>query len=79
MGQYKKPDTYTDADWDMVQGYMRGSSGLPMDRHTAAYKHGWLNGRDDLIGKPRDHVNVLIRRANMIPGITPMQEIGAQP
>jgi len=77
MPSYQKPECYTDADWEMVQGYMRGRSGLPMERASAAYKHGWLNGQDDLKGIPRDCANVLIRRANMIPGITPMQEIGA--
>ncbi|WP_110993102.1 hypothetical protein [Pseudomonas sichuanensis] len=76
MSSYRKPEIYTDADWDMVQGYMRGSSGLPMERSTAAYKHGWMNGRDDRSGMPRERANVLIRRANMIPGITPMNEIG---
>lgn len=76
MSKYAKPQTYSNADWEMVQGYMRGRKNLPMERGNAAYKHGWLNGQDDYLGRPRDRANVLIRRANMIPGITPMAEIG---
>jgi hypothetical protein len=79
MTGYRKPECYTDADWEMVQGYMRGRSGLSMERTNAAYKHGWMNGQDDRIGRPRDRADVLIRRANMIPGITPIQPIGGQP
>lgn len=68
---YSKPDLYTDADWDMVQGYMRGSRGLPAESKTAAYMHGYRNGHADRSGVPHERAEVLMRRAEMIPGITP--------
>jgi hypothetical protein len=56
----------------MVVGYLAGlssgSSILP-DCHRAnspQFKHGWLNGRDDRIGKPRERADVLRRRADMM-------------
>lgn len=57
---------------EMVRGYLAGldspSPELPdcLLRETAAFKHGWLNGRDDRIGKPREVCAVLRRRAGMI-------------
>lgn len=72
---YKKPDLYTDADWDLVQGYMHGLRGLPKRSQTPAYKHGYENGIDDRTGRHRHSANVNIRRANMIPGITPMKPV----
>lgn len=68
---YKKPESYSDADWDMVCGYMRGRDGLPPKKKTAAYMHGYRNGEDDASGTPRERASVLMRRAMMIPGITP--------
>lgn len=73
--QYSKPDAYTDADWDMVQGYMDGRDNLTPRRETAAYMHGHRNGIADMTGVPVDRADVLRRRAMMIPGITPMKEI----
>lgn len=59
---------------EMMAGYMdgldSGSSDLP-DCHknkSAAYRHGWLNGRDDRIHKPREKASVLRARAGMIIG-----------
>lgn len=74
---YAKPESYTDADWEMVQGYMRGKDSLPPQRRNAAYMHGHRNGVSDAAGAPHERANVLIRRANMIPGITPMAPINA--
>ena len=74
---YAKPESYTDADWEMVQGYMRGKDGLPPQRRNAAYMHGYRNGVSDATGVPHERANVLIRRVNMIPGITPMTPINA--
>lgn len=59
---------------EMMAGYMdgldSGSHELP-DCHTnksSAYRHGWLNGRDDRIHRPRDKASVLLNRASMIIG-----------
>ncbi|MFB6649952.1 hypothetical protein ACFTQ9_21165 [Bacillus velezensis] len=57
---------------EMVDGYMAGFSSGAMslpDWHkgrSAAFKHGWLNGRDDRISKPRERYSVLRARADMI-------------
>lgn len=58
---------------DMVRGYCDGKEDhryeLPEhNNYSAAYIHGWKNGRDDRIGKPRDLANVLRKRAEMILG-----------
>lgn len=73
---YAKPESYTEADWEMVQGYMRGKDDLPPQRRNVAYMHGYTNGKSDASGIPHERCNVLIRRANMIPGITPAAPIG---
>ena len=45
---------------DLIEGYFDGRNDdefeLPirLDNHSHSYKHGWLNGRDDRIGKSRD-------------------------
>lgn len=59
---------------EMMAGYMdgldSGSEDLP-DCHkhkSASYRHGWLNGRDDRIHKPREKASVLRARAGMIIG-----------
>jgi hypothetical protein len=44
---------------DMVQGYCDGISDKRMSlpentNYSPSYVHGWLNGRDDRIHKPRD-------------------------
>lgn len=67
---YEKPESYTDADWKLVCGYMRGREGLPPEENGPSYMHGYRNGQDDLNGTPRERASVLIRRALMIPGIT---------
>lgn len=57
---------------DMVDGYLAGfcsgSQRLPAchEARSAAFKHGWLNGRDDRISKPRERYSVLRNRADMI-------------
>ncbi len=71
MPNYRKPDMYSDADWEMVQGYMAGKDGLRAQRSTAAYMHGYRNGVSDRTGVPHERAEVLRRRAEMIPGITP--------
>lgn len=75
MGKHKKPDNYSNADWEMVQGYMAGIDGLCAQRSTAAYMHGYRNGVSDRTGIPHERAEVLRRRAEMIPGITPREEI----
>jgi hypothetical protein len=40
---------------------MLNGSTIPMP-----YNHGWKNGRDDRIGKPRDGASVLRARADLI-------------
>ena len=57
---------------EMVRGYFdgfgSGSAELPEchAKRSRAYRHGWLNGRDDQIGRPRERADVLRRRAAMI-------------
>lgn len=70
MGKYKKPEMYSDADWEMVKGYMDGRDGLRAKRSTAAYMHGYRNGVSDRTGVLGERAEVLRRRAEMIPGIT---------
>lgn len=59
---------------EMVEGYMRGigwNLGYPplwLDSKSTAYKHGFQNGQDDLLGNPRERADVLRRRAEMIIG-----------
>lgn len=41
---------------DMTQGYLEGSQQdalPPGPNRSRSYVHGWLNGRDDRLGKPR--------------------------
>ncbi|MDQ5884031.1 MAG: hypothetical protein QG556_368 [Pseudomonadota bacterium] len=57
------------ANNEMVSGYIDGlnsSFDLPPKNQTASYKHGWMNGRDDRLGEPRDNIDVIRARANMI-------------
>lgn len=68
MAEYKKPESYSNAEWEMVQGYMRGSRGLPPERKGAAYTHGYRNGIADHTGIPAERADVLLRRAGMILG-----------
>lgn len=60
---------------EMVRGYIDGShahgSAEPPSGCSAAYRHGWLNGRDDRKQKPRDRASVLRARADMILGDEP--------
>lgn len=72
--KYKKPEWYSEADWEMVQGYMHGKDGLSPQRSNAAYMHGHRNGISDMTGVLHERAEVLMRRANMIPGITPTKD-----
>lgn len=51
-----------------LAGYDSGSAELPecYKDKSAAFKHGWLNGRDDRLGQPHEKASVLRRRADMI-------------
>ena len=56
---------------EMLEGYRDGldlDSPTPSGNRSAAYHHGFLNGRDDRHSKPRDTADVLRRRAGMILG-----------
>lgn len=59
---------------DMVEGYLAGLHSESIDlpechaKKSPSFKHGWLNGRDDRQGTPRERFDVLRRRANMIIG-----------
>lgn len=72
--KYEKPDIYSEADWEMVQGYMHGKDGLWAKSSNVAYMHGYRNGLSDLTGEPHEKADVLRRRAMMIPGITPIKD-----
>jgi hypothetical protein len=60
------------AEDEMVQGYMAGFGALVdrLPKHhegkSAAWRHGWHNGRDDRLGKPREVAMVLRHRADLI-------------
>lgn len=77
MTDFKKPECYSDADWQMVKGYMDGSSGNSPKSQSTAYQHGYRNGCSDRTGVPHERADVLRRRASMIPGITPQDELVA--
>lgn len=57
---------------EMVDGYRAGmksgSDELPEchKAKSAAFRHGWLNGRDDRLQHPRESADVLRRRAYVI-------------
>ena len=57
---------------DMTRGYFAGfnaaTSTLPKEHacQSPAFKHGWFNGRDDRLGKPRECASVLRARADLI-------------
>lgn len=61
-----------DRQQEVVDGYMKGIGGLSetlpecYDKKSAAWKHGWRNGRDDRLGRPRECASVLRRRADMV-------------
>lgn len=46
-----------EANDEMVEGYMDGLKDdrldMPASNRSASYQHGWLNGRDDRVRKPR--------------------------
>ena len=73
--KYAKPEIYSDSDWEMVQGYMRGKDCLSPERRGAAYMHGYRNGQSDASGILHERADVLRRRANMIPGITTQADL----
>lgn len=59
---------------EMVRGYLKGlesgSLTLPdcYKNESSAFRHGWMNGRDDRVGCPRERAAALRARANMILG-----------
>jgi hypothetical protein len=64
---------YYEKQADMIKGYLAGKddwrNNLPEGHnYSPAYEHGWLNGRDDRIHKPRERASVLRARAEMILG-----------
>lgn len=56
----------------MVQGYLDGLHTFVYDMpevlhsKSAAYRHGWLSGRDDSFKLPREDAYVLKARAELI-------------
>lgn len=62
---------------DMVRGFWDGfeaeSVALPDAAHleSAAYQHGWRNGRDDRIGHLRAPAQTLRERADFLLGEAP--------
>lgn len=59
------------SEFEMVMGYIDGRDDfrkeLPINHnYSPAYVHGWLNGRDDRFGKPRDRAAILRARAHII-------------
>jgi ribosome modulation factor len=56
----------------VIEGYLAGRNSSSLDlpdchKHkSAAWKHGWLNGRDDRIGVPREKASVLLARYELI-------------
>ena len=65
---------------DMLRGYLAGlkSGALELPdchlRESVAYRHGWLNGRDDRLNCPRDRARVLLARADIIANATCRQD-----
>lgn len=58
---------------EMIEGYHDGRESSRNELHEGhnyniAYVHGWLNGRDDRLEKPRERASVLRARADMILG-----------
>lgn len=57
---------------EMVEGYLAGLASQSIffpechEFKSAAFRHGWMNGRDDRVGLPRERASVLLRRAEMI-------------
>ena len=68
MDQY---DAIPDELREMVEGYRDGFKDnrdefpMPSNR-SAAYRHGWLNGRDDRRNRPRAPAAVLRERSEAI-------------
>lgn len=58
-----------EAERDIIEGYLDGFRDIRPDlpgratNRSLAYQHGWLNGRDDRVGKPRDTAENLRRIA----------------
>lgn len=56
----------------VIEGYLKGLSSGSLELpecyrdYPTAFKHGWLNGRDDRIGIPRDKYSVLMARYKLI-------------
>lgn len=59
------------SEQEMIEGYLSGKDDtrleLPVNsNYSPAYIHGWINGRDDRLNKPRASASVLRSRAEMI-------------
>jgi hypothetical protein len=62
---------FTQAERDMMEGYWDGRDDERIEfpeqsNRSPAYRHGWLNGRDDRLHKPRDTAENLRRQADLI-------------
>lgn len=56
---------------EMVEGYADGFASKDEElgqgnNRSESYKHGWLNGRDDRLGKPRASASVIRENAKAI-------------
>jgi hypothetical protein len=53
------------SEYEMLDGYFDGldlNSPEPSGNRSASYRHGFLNGRDDRKGRPRDsYANLLLQ------------------
>lgn len=58
-------------DDEIIEGYFDGLGDdrieLPtsLENRTASYRHGWLNGRDDRIGRSRGKAKVIRNELNV--------------
>jgi hypothetical protein len=61
--------TGTPANADMVEGFLDGyrddRTDLPasLANRSRSYRHGWLNGRDDRVRKPRASYEIIRAQA----------------
>ena len=59
---------------DMVRGYMAGLNSTSVElpachaNRSAAFRHGWISGRNDRHPELAERYDVRMRRANMILG-----------
>ncbi len=63
------------ANADMIEGYMDGrdlSNPEPGENRSHSYRHGFLNGRDDLAKRPRDfaeNLKAIAAEAELLDGV----------